>query len=190
MVAVNRFIAFAALALHRQPQWRDRLRRSDADIGLFVQEVRRFFPLFPAASALVRQDFEWREMHFPRGRRVLLDIYGTNRDPRLWSQPHTFDPDRFRTWNGSPFTLIPQGGGGHLLGHRCPGEWLTVDLMKVGVAALTRWMTYQVPAQDLRIAGLPAGVRSGLVLSEVRRAIKWAQAPAGVPVAVPANSRR
>lgn len=186
MVAVSRYIAFAALALHRQPRWRDRLRDSDEDVELFVQEVRRFFPFFPAAAALVRRDFDWAGYHFPRGRRVLLDVYGTNRDPRLWPRPGVFDPDRFRNWRGSPFTFIPQGGGDHLLGHRCPGEWLTIDLMKVAVAAMTRWMTYEVPAQDLRVDGMPAGVHSGMILSAVRPAA--ARPPPDAPMAVPSTA--
>jgi fatty-acid peroxygenase len=64
---------------------------------------------------------------------------------------------------------VPQGGGDHYEGHRCPGEWITIDLMKVAVIALTRWMTYGVPGQDLRIRPwrAPAIPASRFVINQV-----------------------
>lgn len=60
----------------------------------FVQETRRFYPFFPAVAARVRQEFEWQGYDFPRGRRVLLDLYGTNHDPGIWDRPDEFMPQR------------------------------------------------------------------------------------------------
>src|SRR3546814_10503319 len=97
---------------------------------MFVQEVRRFSPFVPAVAALGRREFEWRGYHFPSGRRVILDLYGTNHDARTWNAPEAFRPERFREWDESPFNFIPQGGGDHNVNHRCPGEWITIRLMK------------------------------------------------------------
>lgn len=132
--------------------------------------VRRFYPFFPAVAARVRRDFEWQGYPFPQGQRVLQDLYGTNHDPRAWDPPGAFQPERFRSWEENPFTFIPQGGGDHLVNHRCPGEWITVALMKVGVGFLAGGMAYEVPEQDLRIdrRRLPALPRSGFVISNVR----------------------
>ncbi|WNB84734.1 cytochrome P450 [Cellulomonas sp. ATA003] len=170
-VAVDRFITFAALALHQHPQWRTRLRDGDDhDAELFVQEVRRFYPFFPVAAARVRSAFDWRGVHFPAGGRVLLDLYGTNHHPRLWEDPETFRPERFATWDGGAYDFIPQGGGNHHSGHRCPGEWITIAVMKTALAMLTRHMRYDVPAQDLRISHrrMPTLPASGLVISSVQ----------------------
>jgi fatty-acid peroxygenase len=41
-----------------------------------------FAPFFPAVAARVRRDFDWKGYRLPRGRRVLLDLYGTDYDPR------------------------------------------------------------------------------------------------------------
>ncbi len=49
----------------------------------------------------------------------MLDIYGTNHDPKIWDNPDLFNPSRFKNWKGSPFNFIPQGGGDYWLGHRC-----------------------------------------------------------------------
>jgi fatty-acid peroxygenase len=53
-------------------------------------------------------------------------------------------------WDGSPFNFIPQGGGDHQTGHRCPGEWIALALMKQAADFLARGMRYDVPKQDLR----------------------------------------
>ena len=96
-VAIDRFVTFAALALHDHPEWRERLRDGGDDVcERFVQEVRRFYPFFPATAARVRRPFDWDGVHFEPGRRVLLDLFGTDQDPRVWEHPRRFDPDRFR----------------------------------------------------------------------------------------------
>ncbi len=135
---------------------------------LFVQEVRRFYPFFPFVVARVRQAFDWQGYHFPKRRKVILDLYGTNQDARLWEQPEAFRPERFRHWDESPFAFIPQGGGEHQQDHRCAGEWITIELMKVALSFLTRSMTYDVPEQNLRISlsRMPAIPKSRFVISK------------------------
>ncbi|SIN14689.1 cytochrome P450 [Micromonospora cremea] len=170
-VAVDRFIVFAALALHDHPAWRQRVRDDDEATEQFVQEVRRYYPFFPAAAAQVRRSFDWQGHHFPRGRRVLLDLYGTNHHPALWSEPELFRPQRFAGRPVDAFQLIPQGGGDHWTGHRCAGEWITIDLMKRAVTNLTSVMRYEVPPQDLALdlRRMPALPPSGLTLTNIRR---------------------
>ncbi|SCL38669.1 fatty-acid peroxygenase [Micromonospora rhizosphaerae] len=170
-VAVDRFVVFAALALHDHPHWRERARRDEPATECFVQEVRRYYPFFPIAVARVRRSFDWQGHHFPRGRRVVLDLYGTNHHPELWPGPEQFRPDRFTGWRGDPFSFIPQGGGDHLTDHRCAGEWITIELMKRAVTNLTTAMSYRVPPQDLalNLRRMPTLPPSGFVIDGVRR---------------------
>lgn len=170
-VAVARFVTFAALALHEHPRWRQRISREDGqDLEPFVQEVRRFYPFFPFVAGRVRKPFEWRGCHFPQGVRIILDLYGTNHDSRIWEQPDAFRPERFRGWGGNAFSFIPQGGGNHHAGHRCPGEWITIELMKAAVRFLTTAMDYDVPDQDLTVSlsRMPAIPESRFVITRVR----------------------
>lgn len=170
-VAIDRFITFAALALHQHPQYQARLQAGEEGLAeMFVQEVRRYFPYAPFLAALVRRDFSWQGYFFPRGRLVLLDVYGTNHDGRIWEQPYAFRPERFSTWNQSPFNFIPQGGGDYASGHRCAGEWVTIEQMKLAVNMLARQMEYQVPRQDLRISltRIPAMPKSRFIIDQVR----------------------
>ena len=150
-VAVSRYLVFCAHALHKHPEWRERLREDNTYLEPFVQEVRRFYPFFPFVAARVKETFHWRGFRFEKGTRTLLDLYGTNHDGRLWEEPEAFEPGRFRNWQGDPYTLISQGGGDHYLNHRCAGEWLTIKVMKEAVRALTRAITYEVPPQDLTL---------------------------------------
>lgn len=170
-VAVARFVAFLALALHSHSESRAKLEDGQYDPEWFVQEVRRFYPFFPSVAARVRDDFEWHGYRLPAGRRVLLDLYGTNRDPRAWEQPDQFRPERFQNWDGNRFTFVPQGGGDYETGHRCPGEWITIELMKVALRFLMTSIRYDVPPQDLRVSlsKMPAAPNSGFVIGNVRR---------------------
>ncbi|MEV7326531.1 cytochrome P450 [Micromonospora sp. NPDC093244] len=172
VVAVDQYIAFAALALHDHPAWRQLVRDDDEATEHFVQEVRRYYPFFPMAAARVRRSFDWQGHHFPRGRRVLLDLYGTNHHPTLWPQPELFRPERFARRRGDAFDLIPQGGGDHWAGHRCAGEWITIDLMKRAVTNLTTSMRYDVPVQDLTLdlRRMPALPPLDLTLTNICRA--------------------
>lgn len=170
-VAVSAYVVHCLHALHLHPELREQLsQRSADDFQCFVQEVRRYYPFFPFVAAKVKKSFEWKGYPFPAGRKVLLDLYGTNHDARIWDRPDDFNPERFRKWEGNPFTLIPQGGGDHYLNHRCPGEWIAIEQMKVAVDVFVNRCEYDVPEQALGIEmdRLPAIPRSHFILQNVR----------------------
>jgi fatty-acid peroxygenase len=132
--------------------------------------VRRYYPFLPLVAGRALQDFDWRSHRFKKGTWVLLDIYGTNHDPRWWKDPDAFNPDRFAGCAESAYTLIPQGGGSPDIGHRCAGEWITVELVKAAVYLLVHDMQYNVPQQNLTIdmSRMPALPRSRFVISNIR----------------------
>ena len=170
-VAVARFITFAALALHNHPQYREKLRDGgEAWRQLFTMEVRRFYPFFPLIGGNATEDFEWNGYHIERGTWVLLDMHGTNHDPRIWNDPYDFRPERFENWQGNAYAPIPQGAGDHATGHRCPGEWITEELVRRALHMLVSGMQYSVPQQDLSIdmSRMPAIPASRLVINDVR----------------------
>lgn len=171
-VAVAWYVTFAALALHQYPECRQRIAAAqEGYLECFVQEVRRFYPFFPVVAARTRHEFEWKGYRLPGRTRVLLDLYGTDHDTRLWDRPDAFVPERFRHWDGSAFNFIPQGGGSHRNGHRCPGEWITIELMKVAAEFLSARIQYEVPQQDLRISlsRIPALPNSRFLIRNVRQ---------------------
>jgi fatty-acid peroxygenase len=170
-VAVSVYIVFLTHALHRFPDSRVFAERGEAAVSeAFVHEVRRYYPFFPAVPARVRDGFSWNGYRFDAGTRALLDLHGINHDERIWQAPDAFRSQRFLRWDGDAYAFVPQGGGDHLQNHRCPGEWLTIELMRQALGFLTADIQYRVPEQDLTIDAhrLPAMPRSRMVLRNVR----------------------
>lgn len=156
--------------MHDFPETRKKLQSGDATYSrMFVQEVRRYYPFGPFLGAKVRQKFAWGGHQFNKGTLVLLDVYGTNHHPDLWKNPDEFSPERFMEWSGSPFDFIPQGGGDYNMGHRCAGEWVTVEIMQVSLEYLANHMNYKVPEQNLKysMVRMPTLPKSRFTISDV-----------------------
>ncbi len=170
-VAVSVFIVHAVHALHWYPEWSQRLKNGAALLDPFVQEVRRLYPFFPAVAARVKTAFEWNGYRFPEGCRVLLDLYGTNTDPRSWDAPRDFRPERFQSRIEDSYDFIPQGGGDHHLNHRCPGEWIAISQMKAFCEYFVGSIDYDVPDQDLELdpGELPSLPQNRFIMRNVRR---------------------
>lgn len=169
-VAISVYIVLSALALHEFPKEVDKLREGDKMYNkMFVQEVRRYYPFFPVAPAIVKNQFLWGGHDFKKGTLVLLDLYGTNHHPELWENPNDFSPERFKNWDKSPFDLIPQGGGEYLTGHRCAGEWLTIAVLQRTLDLLVNKMSYDVAEQDLSLSmkEMPTVPKSGFIIQNV-----------------------
>lgn len=169
-VAVAVFITLGAHAMHQFPEARPSLPISEEDLRCLVQEIRRFYPFFPLVAARTKSSFDWKGWQFPVNQRVLLDLYGTNHDARIWAEPDCFKPSRFLHDKQSPYDFIPQGGGDFSAGHRCAGEWITISLMGVAMRTLLERLSFQVPAQNLMIdmSTLPALPGSGFLINDVK----------------------
>lgn len=153
IVAVARFVVFSALALHDHPEYEDKLSNAtDSELEMFAQEVRRYYPFAPFLGAKARTDFEWKGYSFHEGDTVLIDLYGTNHDPTIWQSPNEFKPERFIDEKIDLYNFVPQGGGDPARGHRCPGEGLTLSIMKATLSFLVNDLDYVVVKdQDLSI---------------------------------------
>jgi fatty-acid peroxygenase len=171
IVAIATYITFGALAMHEHPEIKRQLQLGDERyLEMFVQEVRRFYPFGPFLGARVRSDFYWNNYQFKKGQLVLLDIYGTNHDADLWDFPDRFWPERFKGWEGNLFDLIPQGGGDPYTGHRCPGESVTIQVLKSSFDFLTNHMDYEVVRdQDLSysLVRMPSLPKSRFVINHI-----------------------
>lgn len=174
IVAIAIFINFITLSLHHFPEEKDKLKSRDEEYAqIFIQEVRRFYPFFPFVTALVKKDFTWNNYRFEEGTLTLLDLYGTNHDPKIWDNPDVFNPERFTRWEGSPFGFIPQGGGDYFMGHRCAGEWVTLEVMKVSLDYLVHRIEYEIPDQDLSFSmvDMPSVPHSKIMIKSIKRTL-------------------
>ena len=158
MVAIATYITFGVLAMHEHPECRQKLQLRDTNYNqMFVQEIRRFYPFTPYVCAQVKKSFTWKQYHIKKGTLILLDIYGTNHDSRLWQNPYEFIPERFNNWTYNAFTFMPQGGGDCNNGHRCAGELVTIEVLKASLDFIANHLTYKVPKQNLhyRLSRIP-----------------------------------
>jgi len=137
----------------------------ESDLRGFAQEVRRCAPFFPVIGGRALRPVQWRGIDFPAGSWVMLDLFATNRDERLWADPLAFRPERFRA-PGAEHAVVAQGGGDYADGHRCPGEPATVELIEAAVQAVVR-TDHRVPPQDLRVnlGRFPALPASGYLMA-------------------------
>ena len=171
IVAVAVYITFAAVALYENPAYKVKIALDD-DEGekvRFNEEVSRYYPFAPFIGAKVKKNFIWRNYAFKRGTLVLLDLYGTNHDKRLWKDPFTFNPERYKKERKSAYNFMPQGGGS-TKGHRCVGEHITLAMMNVALDVLTKKISYELPPQDLSysISTIPTIIRSGVIMKNIK----------------------
>lgn len=172
IVAISVYITFVALALEENPKEKENARQRDGSYQeMFVQEVRRYYPFFPYATGRVKEDFLWKGHDFKKENLILLDIYGTNHHSDLWEYPYEFKPERFTDRKEDPFDFISQGGGHYETSHRCPGEWLTIEIMKASLELLVNDMEYNVPEQNLEysMVRIPSLPKSRMILNNVRK---------------------
>lgn len=136
-VAVAYFGAYAAQALAAHPEWRERLASGDSDaLRAFEHEVRRWYPFTPLLAGRLRRPLEWQGRRLRAGSWIFLDVVGTDRDPRVWDRPDTFDPARFLGREPTAYDYVPHGGGDPARGHRCPGEPAARRLLEVTLQRL------------------------------------------------------
>ena len=159
-VAVAWLGTFAAVELARHPEYGPVLAECGArdDRWRFADEVRRLTPFVPALAGGVRRPTSWQGHRVEPGDLLILDVPGTNRH-RSWRDPDRFRPERFLDHEHGAFELVPQGGGDVRLGHRCPGEPVTLTLLDRTLHQLARtgW-SVSTAAPDLRrIPTLPGG---------------------------------
>lgn len=164
MIAVARFVAFAAKALHDHPQWRRRIGAETSARGtlvggrvavMFAQEVRRTAPFVPMLPGWATNALDLDGQHIETGGRVLMDILGTNTDSSSWDRPDDFDPGRFDDVEDfeTLTAFIPHGGAQVATGHRCPGEKLAIAGLAAAISALSH------PSVTIAASGLGVNLR-------------------------------
>ena len=172
VIAVSVYMTFTAHALILHPQSREPLKFHQLSYEKwFISEVRRFYPFFPTALGKVKNDFIWRGQKFKKDMLVLFDLYGTNHDPQVWIKPKRFSPERFKDTLVTPYNFVPQGGGTHENHHRCPGEFITEELMKIAIDFFVRKISYTIPEQNLAVDLMrtPPIPRDKFIMANIRK---------------------
>lgn len=72
-----------------------------------IKEVLRLYPPFPAVPRVCLQTDEVMGYTIPAKATVILNIAGIHRNPDYWSEPHSFDPERFVEKLPHKFSFLP-----------------------------------------------------------------------------------
>jgi cytochrome P450 len=117
-------------------------------LAAIMKEAWRLHPPVWLFSRLAAQNEELGGYHIPKGSDVLIVPYVVHRDPRFWSDPETFNPERFLV-DGKPTrpptAYIPFGlGPRHCIGFKL-AEYESVVIL----AALLKQFEVSSPSADL-----------------------------------------
>ncbi|WP_299830223.1 cytochrome P450 [uncultured Roseobacter sp.] len=153
-------VMIEALASH--PDWQDRLADEVAGLGdgpldedalakmtqtnNVFREALRLVPPVPFIPRQATRDFHWRGFDIPAGTSLALNPGVTMLSPEHFTNPTTFDPDRFTPVRAEDqshkFAWTPFGGGAH----KCIGMHFSTLQVKLFVATLLRKRRVQLAA--------------------------------------------
>ncbi|KAK6245326.1 hypothetical protein SCA6_008416 [Theobroma cacao] len=113
-----------------------------------VKETLRLYPpalLFPR---LCTQDITLNGYHVSKGTWIFLNLWKIQTDPRVWSDPYEFKPERFLSSHkevdvrGRHFEMIPFGCGRRV----CPGISFGLQVLNLTLAGLLHGFDISTPS--------------------------------------------
>ncbi|KAJ0582351.1 putative geraniol 8-hydroxylase [Helianthus annuus] len=119
-----------------------------------IKETLRLHP--PAPFLIPHQaihDVEIQGFLVPKNAQILCNVWAMERDPKVWSNPETFIPERFLEVNvdyrGQDFELIPFGSGRRV----CPGLNMAHRMLHIMLGSLIQKFDWKLEgnkrAQDM-----------------------------------------
>ncbi|XP_043694559.1 cytochrome P450 CYP82D47-like [Telopea speciosissima] len=129
----------------------------EKDIGnlTYLQAIiKESLRLYPVTPLLIphesTEDCTVSEFRIPKGTRLLVNVWKIQRDPRVWSNPLEFQPERFLTshtnldvW-GKNLEFIPFGSGRR----SCPGISFSLLTVQMMLARLLHEFELQTPSNE------------------------------------------
>lgn len=109
-------------------------------LDAIVKESMRLFTPVPMQQRVAEQDTVLAGQHLPKGTRVVLNAFLTNRTPELYPDPDRFLPARWATIDPTPFEFPVFSGGPRI----CPGYWFGLNAVKVAVATILMRYRFEV----------------------------------------------
>nr|ANA05284.1 cytochrome P450 CYP71_1 [Tripterygium wilfordii] len=133
---------------------RDRwVDESDLESLVYVdaisKETLRLYP--PAPMSFPHESMEDCTIggyHIPKGTRLMVNVWKLQRDPKIWSNPEVFMPERFLTTYsnvdvyGQQFEYQPFGSGRR----SCPGTLFAMQVMNLTLARLIQGFDLKTPS--------------------------------------------
>ncbi|MBD2175306.1 cytochrome P450 [Pseudanabaena sp. FACHB-1998] len=120
-----------------------------------MKEVLRFVPPVGGAFRKTKEDFEYKGFLIPQGWTVIYQINQSHQDEAVYSDPDTFNPDRFlenTNDRAKLFSYVPFGGGMR----ECLGkEYARLEMKIFGAMLLRQYRWELLPNQNLSLIKVP-----------------------------------
>ncbi|CAH8359128.1 unnamed protein product [Eruca vesicaria subsp. sativa] len=129
---------------------KERLTEDDlSQLHYFKLVVKETFRLHPAAPLLLPRetmsDIKIQGYDIPAKTQMIINIYSIARDPKLWTNPDEFNPDRFLEssidYKGLNFEMLPFGSGRRI----CPGMMMGIANVEMGLLNLLYFFDWGLP---------------------------------------------
>ncbi|QEU96937.1 cytochrome P450 [Streptomyces kanamyceticus] len=133
-------------------------------LGRVITEVLRLYPPAWLLPRITHVPTELGGHTIPAGAQVFFSPYSIHRDPSLYSNPDTFDPDRWLPENNSRSrsTYVPFGAGVH----QCIGNNFALTESLIALATiLPSWRLDPVPDVQVRVRPRALLEPDGLILT-------------------------
>ncbi|KFK34579.1 hypothetical protein AALP_AA5G164200 [Arabis alpina] len=90
-------------------------------------------------------DIEIQGYNIPKNAMIKINIYAIGRDPKCWTNPNEFIPERFSNtsinYKGQHFELLPFGAGRR----SCPGMTLGMTMPELGLLHILYFFNWSLP---------------------------------------------
>ncbi|GAB4840111.1 hypothetical protein Ancab_039636 [Ancistrocladus abbreviatus] len=113
-----------------------------------IKEILRLYPPGPITIPHeVIEDCHVSAYHIPKGTRLVVNIWKLHRDPRVWTTPDEFKPERFLMAEanfdvlGRHFEFIPFSSGRR----SCPGITMALQVLHLTIARLLQGFNLSKP---------------------------------------------
>ncbi|XP_015126386.1 cytochrome P450 4C1 [Diachasma alloeum] len=115
-------------------------------LEMVIKETIRIYPVGPVLGREMTGDLKLATCTLPKGASVYLLPFATHRDPRHWTEPEKFMPERFSPENSKgrhPWAYVPFSGGLR----SCPGSKYGMICIKVLIGQMVRYYELETTAK-------------------------------------------
>ena len=115
-------------------------------LDMVVKETLRLYPVAPLLLPhAAMEDCLVDGFYIPQNSRVMINVWTIGRDPKYWTDPEKFFPERFVGSSidvrGRDFQLLPFGSGRR----GCPGMQLGLTVVRLVLAQLVHCFNWELP---------------------------------------------